>query len=145
MLCDDGLLLNTKIINLSSFSMPVLLGFHTTFNVPFINGANKDDVLIPGDFVKVIVTSKVPTQEILVPQASTLNDAAGYYVWSYDENNQAIRKNIKVGQEIDKKWVVLDGLTADDNYIAKGIQSIRMPGQKINPQPLEEETTEETK
>ena len=106
---------------------------------------NKDDVLIPGDFVKVIVTSKVPTQEILVPQASTLNDAAGYYVWSYDENNQAIRKNIKVGQEIDKKWVVLDGLTADDNYIAKGIQSIRMPGQKINPQPLEEETTEETK
>lgn len=106
---------------------------------------NKDDVLIPGDFVKVVVTSKVPTKEILVPQASTLNDAAGYYVWSYDENNQAVRKNIKVGQEIDKKWVVLEGLTADDNYIAKGIQSIRMPGQKINPQPLEEETTEETK
>ena len=106
---------------------------------------NKDDVLIPGDFVKVVVTSKVPTQEILVPQASTLNDAAGYYVWSYDENNQAVRKNIKVGQEIDKKWVVLEGLTADDNYIAKGIQSIRMPGQKINPQPLEEESTEETK
>lgn len=49
MLCDDGLLLNTKIINLSSFSMPVLLGFHTTFNVPFINGANKDDVLIYTD------------------------------------------------------------------------------------------------
>lgn len=99
---------------------------------------NKDDVLIPGDFVKVIITSKVPTQEILVPQASALNDASGYYVWSYDENNQAVRKNIKVGQEIDKKWVVLDGLTAEDNYVAKGIQSIRMAGQKINPQPLEE-------
>ncbi len=106
---------------------------------------NKDDVLIPGDFVKVIITSKTPTQELLVPQASALNDASGYYVWSYDENNQAVRKNIKVGQEIDKKWVVLDGLTAEDNYIAKGIQSIRMPGQKINPQPLEEESTEETK
>lgn len=106
---------------------------------------NKDDVLIPGDFVKVIITSKVPTTEILVPQASTLSDTASYYVWSYDENNQAVRKNIKVGQEIDKKWVVLEGLTPEDNYVAKGIQSIRMPGQKINPQPLEEETTEEAK
>lgn len=105
---------------------------------------NKDDVLIPGDFVKVIITSKVPTKEILVPQSATLSDTASYYVWSYDENNKAVRKNIKVGEEIDKKWVVLEGLTPEDNYVAKGIQSIRMSGQLIAPQPLEE-TIEETK
>lgn len=48
-LCDEGLLLNTKIINLSPFSMPVLLGFHTTFNVPFIEESKKEDVLIFAD------------------------------------------------------------------------------------------------
>ena len=108
---------------------------------------NKDDVLVPGDFVKVIITSKVPTTELLVPQSATLRDAEGYYVWSYNENNQAVRKNIKVGDEIDKKWVVLDGLTAEDNIVALGIQSIRMPGQPIVPKPLEEttETTQQAK
>ena len=108
---------------------------------------NKDDVLVPGDFVKVIITSKVPTTEILVPQSATLRDADSYYVWSYNENNQAVRKNIKVGNEIDKKWIVLDGLTPEDNIVALGIQSIRMPGQPIEPKPLEEtkETTQEAK
>ncbi len=101
---------------------------------------NADELLVPGDFVKVIVKSKDPQVVMLVPQASALNDAQGYYVWGIDSDNKTVRKDIKVSDEIDKNWIVEEGLTYDDNFIAKGIQSVRMPGQKVNPEPLKNTT-----
>lgn len=101
---------------------------------------NADELLVPGDFVKVIVKSKEPRKVMLVPQASALNDSQGYYVWSVDSDNKTVRKNITVSQEINKNWVVETGLSAEDNFVAKGIQSIRMEGQKVKPEPLTAET-----
>lgn len=102
--------------------------------------ANADELLVPGDFVKVIVKSKEPRKVMLVPQASALNDSQGYYVWSVDADNKTVRKNITVSQEINKNWIVETGLSAEDNFVAKGIQSIRMEGQTVNPEPLTQET-----
>lgn len=99
---------------------------------------NADELLVPGDFVKVVVKAVEPRKVMLVPQASALNDAQGYYVWGIDSDNKTIRKDIKVGEEINKNWVVEEGLTPDDIIVAKGIQSIRMPGQKVKASPLEE-------
>ena len=48
------------------------------------------------------------------------------------------RRNIQVSDEIDKKWVVTDGLSKDDVIVGKGIQGIRRDGQVINPTPLED-------
>lgn len=101
---------------------------------------NADELLVPGDFVKVVVTAKTPKKVVLIPQSAALDDAQGYYVWSVDSDNKAVRKNIKVAEEIDKKWVVEEGLTPEDIFVSKGTQSIRMPGQKVNPEPLEKET-----
>lgn len=101
---------------------------------------NADELLVPGDFVKVVVTAKTPKKVVLIPQSAALDDAQGYYVWSVDSDNKAVRKNIKVAEEIDKKWIVEEGLTPEDIFVSKGTQSIRMPGQKVNPEPLENET-----
>lgn len=106
---------------------------------------NANELLVPGDFVSVIIKSTVPREALSVPQSAALNDAQGYYVWTVDADNKAVRKNIKVSQEINKNWIVEEGLEATDNIVAKGIQSIRMPGQIVNPSPLEIETVEETK
>ncbi|MBE7704636.1 MAG: efflux RND transporter periplasmic adaptor subunit [Cyanobacteria bacterium SIG29] len=100
---------------------------------------NANELLVPGDFVSVIVKSTVPRQTLGIPQSAALNDAQGYYVWIVDADNKAQRKNIKVSQEINKNWVVEEGLEATDNVVAKGVQSIRMPGQVVNPSPLETE------
>lgn len=103
---------------------------------------NEDKLLVPGDFVKVIVKSKEPKKVILVPQSAALNDSQGYYVWGIDEDNKAVRKNIKVSDEINKNWIVEEGLNEGETFVAKGIQSILMTGQKVNPTPLETETDE---
>ena len=104
---------------------------------------NASELLVPGDFVSVIVKSTIPRETLAIPQSAALNDAQGYYVWTVGENNKVARKNIKVSQEINKNWVVEEGLEATDNVVAKGLQSIRMPGQVVNATPLE--TVEETK
>lgn len=100
---------------------------------------NTDELLVPGDFVSVVVKSTVPKQALSIPQGAALNDAQGYYVWIVDAENKVQRKNIKVSQEINKNWVVEEGLEVTDTVVAKGIQSIRMPGQVVNPSPLETE------
>lgn len=107
---------------------------------------NEDRLLVPGDFVKVIVKSKLPKTVMLVPQSAALNDSAGYYVWGIDAENKAVRKNIKVSEEINKNWVVEEGLNVGDTFVAKGIQSIKVSGQKVNPEPIETTTdTQESK
>lgn len=99
---------------------------------------NEDELLVPGDFVTVTVKSKEPKRVVLLPQVSVLDDANGYYVWVLDEENKVVRRDIKVGSEIDKNWIVEEGIQPGEKYVAKGIQSIRMPGQKVNPEPLDE-------
>ena len=106
---------------------------------------NANELLVPGDFVSVIVKSTIPRQTLAIPQSAALNDAQGYYVWVVDAENKAQRKNIKVSQEVNKNWVVEEGLEAADNVVAKGVQSIRMPGQVVNPSSLETETQVEPK
>ena len=99
---------------------------------------NADELLVPGDFVTVQLKSSEPKRVILIPQASALSDSNGYYVWTIGEDNKAVRRNIKVGKEINKKWVVEEGLEDGDVFVGKGIQSIRFEGQVVNPKEWEE-------
>ena len=43
---DDGLTQETSIHNFSDTNMPVFLGFHTTFNIPFVSGASGENVFV---------------------------------------------------------------------------------------------------
>lgn len=103
---------------------------------------NKDELLVPGDFVKVLIKADKPDRVLLIPQSAAMDDAEGYYVWSVTPDNKALRKNIKVSDEVDKNWIVTDGLTEDDVIIGKGIQSVMFDGQSVNPVPLNNEETE---
>ena len=70
---------------------------------------NADELLVPGDFVSVIIKSTVPRETLTVPQSAALNDAQGYYVWVVDSENKAQRKNIKVFRKfLNKKKYLLD-------------------------------------
>ena len=108
---------------------------------------NENELLVPGDFVSVVIKSIEPREALTVPQSAALNDAQGYYVWTVDADNKTVKKNIQVSQEINKNWIVESGLEITDNIVAKGVQSIRMPGQVVKPTPLETEdkSADETK
>ena len=57
---------------------------------------------------------------------------SGYYVWAV-EDDKAVRKNIKVSDDINNNWVVDNGLNLDDVIVVSGIQNIVSEGQKLKP------------
>ena len=87
--------------------------------------------LVPGGYIKVQLTAPKKVDFMTIPQSCTKGDAmSGYYVWAV-ENNKAVRKNIKVSDDIDNNWIVTDGLNLSDTIVVSGIQNIMMDGQKL--------------
>ncbi|MBO5224391.1 MAG: aldose 1-epimerase [Clostridia bacterium] len=67
-LSENGLETECKIDNFSANNLPVLLGFHTTFNLPFIMSSNKNNVKIGvdiGDEIERNMAVYLPTGKIL--------------------------------------------------------------------------------
>lgn len=87
--------------------------------------------LVPGTYMKVKLTAPKVIQYMTVPQACTKGDPmSGYYVWVV-EDNKAVRKNIKVSDDINNNWVVDSGLNLSDVVVVSGIQNINSEGQKL--------------
>lgn len=66
-LSDKGLKQTVKITNNSKENMPNFLGFHTTFNIPFISNSNPEDIRIFAEIDREIERGKnyLPTGKIL--------------------------------------------------------------------------------
>ena len=63
-----------KISNLSDENMPSFFGLHTTFNVPFVENGNSDDVVLccqVGDLIEREMTRYLPTGRLLPPDEIT--------------------------------------------------------------------------
>lgn len=92
---------------------------------------NSNNLLIPGDFVKVIVTASKPISRILIPQAITRGDALnGYYVWCA-KDGKTVKKPIEVGGSQDNQWIVESGLTSEDAVITSSNVYIELDNMPI--------------
>ena len=67
-LSENGMLHKTKITNLSSENMPNFLGFHTTFNIPFLKGALAENVRLYAEIGNEIERDRnyLPTGKLLL-------------------------------------------------------------------------------
>lgn len=87
--------------------------------------------LVPGGYMKVELKAPKLTKYITIPQACTKGDPmSGYYVWVV-EDNKAVKRNIKVTENINNNWVVTSGLNLSDQVVVSGIQNISAEGQKL--------------
>lgn len=92
---------------------------------------NSKGWLVPGDYMKVTLIAPKKVEYMTVPQACAKGDAmSGYYVWTV-EDGKAVRRDIKVSDDINNNWVVDSGLDKSDQVIVSGIQNIAMQGQKV--------------
>ncbi len=83
LLSESGLDVECKIDNLSEVSLPVLLGFHTTFNVPFIKDSDKNSVKIGvdiGDEIERNMAVYLPTGKILEHDAVSTAIKKGKFI-----------------------------------------------------------------
>lgn len=101
--------------------------------------ANDENVLIPGDFVKVKVYSNQKINALLVPQEFVQQDSKGKYVYVVDKDNAVATKYFKDNGQYENYWIVESGLQKGDKYICTSITKL-MP--KMPVKVLKEEAQE---
>jgi membrane fusion protein (multidrug efflux system) len=95
---------------------------------------NPDRLLLPGQFVTVVLERKEAIDAVMVPQAALLTDQGGNYVLAVDSDNKVEARRLKTGQRFGANMVVKEGLETGDRVILYGIQKVR-PGIEVKPEP----------
>ena len=93
---------------------------------------NPGRVLLPGQFVTVIVRQKQPVSAVVIAQAAVQEDQQGYFVLVVDRANRVAIRRITLGEQIDTEWIVSDGLAEGERVVVQGLQKIR-PDMIVNP------------
>lgn len=92
---------------------------------------NPEHILIPGQFVNVTVESDKKKMALVVPQVALQQDQSGHYVLVVDKNDKVEKRTVKLGQQVDRDWVVTEGLNKGERVIVGGIQKVT-PGALVN-------------
>ena len=86
--------------------------------------ANSDDLLRPGQFVRVHVQGAIRPNATLVPQQAVLQGAQGFFVWLVDAEGKAQVRNVEVGAWQGDNWFITKGLSAGDRVITEGFMRL---------------------
>lgn len=98
---------------------------------------NADKTLLPGQFVRVRVTTGQKDGVFIVPQVAVSNNDQGRFVYVANAKNEAVMKPIVTGNWVGKDWVVLSGLSAGEKVIVDNVIKLR-PGAAVAPHPVGE-------
>ncbi|WP_026295370.1 efflux RND transporter periplasmic adaptor subunit [Methylophilus methylotrophus] len=97
---------------------------------------NPDRALLPGQFVRVRVTTGKRDGVFLIPQTAVLTGQQGKFVFVAEKDKEgktvAAVRPIVAGAWFNDRWAVLDGLKAGDQVITDNLIKVR-PGAPVAP------------
>jgi len=91
---------------------------------------NPDRILVPGQYVSVILTRETPEKQIVIPQSAVQENQAGPFVLIVNGEGRIEARPVKTGDRVEDGVVVLDGLTVGETLVVEGIQKVR-PGAEV--------------
>jgi len=91
---------------------------------------NPNGMLLPGQYVTVMVTRSKPKLMTVVPQSAVMEDHDGRYVLIVDDQNRVSMRRVKTGPIIGVNWAMESGLAAGERVIVEGVQKVQ-PGQVV--------------
>ena len=94
---------------------------------------NPDRLLLPGQFVTVVIERKEAIDAVMIPQAAVLTDQGGAYVLLVNDEDKVEARRIETGQRFGPNLVVSDGLKTGERVILYGVQKVR-PGLTVKPE-----------
>ena len=94
---------------------------------------NPHSNLVPGQYVRVILTGTTPLEALFVPQAAVQADQRGSFVLIVDGGNKVVRRGVELGERREDQVVVKAGLDEGDRVIVRGLQQVR-PGMPVEVQ-----------
>jgi membrane fusion protein, multidrug efflux system len=97
---------------------------------------NPEGVLLPGMYVRAVLTEGVERQGLLVPQQAITRDQTGQpTAWIVDAQGNARLRTLKTDRAVGDKWLVTDGLKPGDTLIVEGLQRVQ-PGIAVHKVPF---------
>ncbi len=94
---------------------------------------NPDRLLLPGQFVTVVIERKEAIDAVMIPQAAVLTDQGGAYVLLVNDEDKVEARRITTGQRFGPNLVVREGLKPGERVILYGVQKVR-PGLTVKPE-----------
>jgi RND family efflux transporter MFP subunit len=91
---------------------------------------NSDGLLLPGQYVTVLVTRSEPKLMPVVPQSAVLEDHDGRYVLVVENQNRVRMRRVKSGPVIGVNWAIESGLAVGEIVIVEGTLKAQ-PGQIV--------------
>jgi membrane fusion protein, multidrug efflux system len=96
---------------------------------------NPNGVLLPGMYVRAVVTEGVDNQGLLAPQQGVTRDQKGEpTAMIVDAQGKAQQRTLRTVRVIGDKWLVSDGLKPGDRLIVEGLQRVQ-PGAQVHAVP----------
>ena len=97
---------------------------------------NPHSLLVPGQYVRVILQDTQLLEGLFIPQAAVQADQQGSFVLIVDAGNTVARRNVELGSRIDDKVRVKHGVEEGDRVIVRGLQQVR-PGMPVQVRSLD--------
>jgi len=98
---------------------------------------NPQGILLPGMFVRTVITEGVNEQAILVPQQGISRNPKGDPVaLIVDAEDNVQQRMLTLDRAIGDKWLVSSGLNPGDRVIVEGVQKVR-PGASVKVVPFD--------
>lgn len=91
---------------------------------------NKENKLIPGNYVNVTVSMDKFRPVILIPQTAVSQDASGQYVMTVSQEGVVVQKYVTLGDVVNGQYIVVSGLEDGDRVVSIGQQKLQN-GQKV--------------
>jgi membrane fusion protein (multidrug efflux system) len=142
LLANGGAVVRLKLEDGSDYAEPGVLQF-ADVTVDQSTGAvnlraifpNPQNTLLPGMYVRAIITKGVRKDAILAPQTGVTRDPRGLPTATVvGAGDKAELRTLQTGQAVGDKWLVLSGLNAGDRLIVEGLQKVK-PGDPVRPVP----------
>jgi membrane fusion protein, multidrug efflux system len=101
---------------------------------------NPDNVLRPGQFVRVRITVRTLAGAVVVPQRAVNQLQTSYELAVVGSDKKAEIRTVNVGEQFGSFWVIESGLKPGESVIAEGMQKIR-DGELVKPEPWKPSAT----
>ena len=86
---------------------------------------NKNNLLVPGDFVSVKAYLDIPKNVLLVPQEAVIQTDSGKYLFVIDNDKVAHKRDIVAEEEYKTNWIVTEGLKDGEVIAITGLQTMQ--------------------
>lgn len=93
--------------------------------------ANPENVIVPGQFVRVRVELQSFEDAIAIPEKAVTQGPNGPVVYVVGEESTAQARQVELGPVSGGRQIILSGLDAGDRYIVSGLVNLR-DGAKVN-------------